>query len=98
MPVALEHVLADARRRVLVQEVDGDVAHAALAEQRGQRLQTLLAAGDQHQRRPRLTDEAVCGRLADAAGCAGDEHDAGLALSVNRLSHDFLAVCGGPLA
>ena len=75
-PVALEHVLADARGRVLVEQVDGEEADALLAQLERERAQALLAAGDEHERGGGLAREPAGGGLADAAGGAGDEHDA----------------------
>jgi hypothetical protein len=44
--VALEHVLADARGRVLVHEIDRDRARVRWGERGGQRVQPLLASSD----------------------------------------------------
>jgi hypothetical protein len=66
-PVALEHVLADARGCVLVEQVRRDVADTPLAELGGERAQALLAAGDEHERAPGLAREAARGCFADAA-------------------------------
>jgi len=70
--VALGDVVADQRGRILVGQVDGDEAHAVLAEGAGQCAQALLAAGDEHERCVRLTGESARGRFPDPAGGAGD--------------------------
>jgi hypothetical protein len=73
--VALEHVIANLRWCVLVEEIHGDDARALLAELGGQRAQALLAPRDEHQRGAGLAREPPRGRLADPAGGTGDEHD-----------------------
>ncbi len=87
-PVVLEHVLADARGRVVVEQVDGDEADAAARRARSaSAAQALLAPGDEHERRAGLAREAARGRFADAAGGAGDEHHACVVLVVDRFCH-----------
>ena len=89
-PVTLEHVIADARGRVVVEQVDGEEAHALLAELGGELAQALLPARDEHERGAGLAREPSGGGLADPAGGAGDEHHAGSAGWIDALCHGFL--------
>jgi hypothetical protein len=73
-PVALEHVRADTRGRVVVEQVDGEEADAPLTQLGGERAQALLTTGDEHERRVGLARETARGGFADAAGGAGYEH------------------------
>ena len=74
--MALAHVLADARGRVVVERSTATKLTRSLAERGGQRAQPLLAAGDEHERGSGLAREPARGRLADPARGAGDQHHA----------------------
>jgi hypothetical protein len=83
-PVPLEHMLAHARGRVLVEQVGRKEAHARGAahgggapERGGEIAQALLAAGDEHECGFGLAGEAAGGGLADAARGSGNQHDFG---------------------
>ena len=67
-------VRADAPGRIVVREVGGDVGDSG-AERLRQRPQPVVTPRDEDQRSVRLTRKQAGGRLADAAGGAGDEGD-----------------------
>ena len=80
----VEHVIADARGRVVVEQVDRKearapvTAHGGGAAELGREVaQALLAASDKHERGSGLAGEPARGGLADAAGGAGNQHDFG---------------------
>ena len=93
--MTLEHVIADACWRVVVEQIDGEEADASLAELCGELAQTLLTASDEHERGAGLAREPPGGGFADSAGGAGDEHDSGSAVWINALCHGFLDSFGG---
>jgi hypothetical protein len=92
--VLLDHVLVDARGRVVVEQVEREEAHGprgadacGAAELCGEHAQALLAARDEHERGARLRGEAARGGFADPAGCARDQHHSRIAGGVGWLWH-----------
>ena len=85
--VTLEQMVVDARWRIVVEQVHSQVAHTLLPKLSGERTQTLLAAGDEHQRGAGLAREPARGRLTDSAGGTGDEHDGAVVGVMHRLCH-----------
>jgi L-alanine-DL-glutamate epimerase-like enolase superfamily enzyme len=73
LAVALLDVRADARGRVLLEQVGGNEADAILAQLGCERTQAILATRDEHERRARLAREAPRRGFADPAGGACDQ-------------------------
>ena len=92
--MALEHVLEDARRRLVVHEVDRNRAHALLAERGGQSSQPLLPARDKNERCSRLAGETTRGGFSDPARRARDHRDERLAWGMCGVDDDVLALAG----
>ena len=67
----------------------------SLAEHGGQIAQALLAARDEHERGARLAREPPRGRLADAAGGAGDHGDQRRSLGAVSCCHDSARISVG---
>jgi len=90
--VALEDMLADACRRLVVHEIDRDPAGPLGADRGGERGQSLLATSHQYERGGGLARETAGGRLSDSARGARDEHHERLTWGVCGFDDEVRAV------